>query len=127
MAAQFAPTENAMKKAAAVVVTLMMLGAAGLAFARQDSSSSKAKMTGWVVDEKCGARVANEKGSACAKKCIEGGQPVVFVDDKDQNVLKVANQDSLKSHAGEHVTVSGSVDNGTLKVDHVAAAAASSK
>jgi hypothetical protein len=111
-----------MKKAAAVFLTLMMVGFAGLAFARQDSSSSKAKMTGWVVDEKCGAKVANEKGSACAKRCIEGGQPVVFVDDKDQDVLKVANQDALKSHAGEHVTVSGSVDNGTLTVQDVSAA-----
>ena len=123
MRAQFCANGERMKKAAAVFVTLMMLGVAGLAFAGQDSGSSK--MTGWVVDEKCGAKVANEKGSACAKKCVEGGQPVVFVDDKDQSVLKVANQDALKSHAGEHVTVSGSVDNGTLKVDKVAAAASS--
>jgi hypothetical protein len=111
-----------MKKAAAVFATLVMLGVAGLAFASQDSASGKAKMTGWVVDEKCGARVANEHGSDCAKKCVQQGQPVVFVDDKDQSVLKVANQDSLKSHAGEHVSVSGSVDNGTLKVDKVAPA-----
>jgi hypothetical protein len=111
-----------MKKAAAVFATLLMLAASGLAFARQDTDSSKTKMTGWVVDEKCGAKVANEKGSACAKRCIEGGQPVVFVDDKGQDVLKVANQDALKSHAGEHVTVSGSVDNGTLTVQNVSAA-----
>ncbi|HZU21702.1 MAG TPA: hypothetical protein VE998_02650 [Terriglobales bacterium] len=111
-----------MKKASAVFATLIMLGAAGLAFARQESGSSNAKMTGWVVDEKCGARVANEHGSDCAKKCVQGGQPVVFVDDKDQSVLKVANQDALKSHAGEHVAVSGSVEKGTLTVQNVSAA-----
>ena len=109
-----------MTKAAAFFMTLLMLGFAGLAFARQDSA--KAKITGWVVDEKCGARVANEHGADCAKKCVQQGQPVVFVDDKDQSVLKVSNQDSLKSHAGEHVTVNGSVDKGTLTVDNVAAA-----
>lgn len=114
-----------MKKIAAVLtIVVLSLGAASLAFAYQNSSSSKAKVTGWVVDEKCGAKVANEHGSACAKRCVEGGQPVVLVDDKDQSVLKVANQDALKSHAGEHVTVNGSVDNGTLHVDSVAAAAA---
>lgn len=111
-----------MKKVSAVLMTCLMLGAVGFAFAPQDSGSSKAKITGWVVDEKCGARVANEHGSDCAKKCVQQGQPVVLVDDKDQSVLKVANQDALKSHAGEHVTVSGSVDNGTVKVDKVAAA-----
>ena len=112
-----------MRKLAAILMTCCVVaGLAGAAFAAGHDDSSKAKMTGWVVDEKCGARVANEHGSACAKKCVQAGQPVVFVDDKDQNVLKVSNQDALKSHAGEHVTVSGSVDNGTLKVDNVAAA-----
>ena len=63
-----------MTKAAAFFMTLLMLGFAGLAFARQDSA--KAKITGWVVDEKCGARVANQHGADCAKKCVQQGQPV---------------------------------------------------
>ncbi|MBV8206517.1 MAG: hypothetical protein JO041_06980 [Acidobacteria bacterium] len=110
-----------MKKTVAALTTLFLLPVcAGLAFAVQDSP--KATMTGWVMDAKCGAKMANEKGAACAKRCVERGEAVVFVDDKDQSVLKVSNQDALKSHAGEHVTVSGSVDSGSLHVDNVSAA-----
>lgn len=115
-----------MKKLAAVVLTCGLgLSATTFAFAGTfaGKDDSAKKMTGWVVDEKCGTKVANEHGAACAKRCVEAGQPVVFVEDKDQTVLKVSNQDSLKSHAGEHVSVSGSVENGTLKVDKVEKAA----
>ena len=45
---------------------------------------------------------------------------MVFVTDKDQQVLKVANQDALKDHAGEHVTIEGSTTaDGSLQVDKV--------
>src|SRR5918912_311682 len=84
-------------------------------------------MTGWVTDEKCGARGANAKGADCAKKCVEHGQPVVFVADKDQSVIKVADQDKLKSLAGQHVKVTGSVENGTLHVESAQAAEEPSK
>lgn len=110
-----------MKKIAALAMTACLMLGASIAFAAHDDSA-KGKMTGWVVDQKCGAKMANEGGAACAKRCAERGEPVVFVDDKDQTVLKVSNQDALKSHAGEHVTLSGKVDNGTLTVDNVAAA-----
>ena len=110
-----------MKKFAAILTaSCLVMVYAAMATSRQDSS--KETRTGWVMDEKCGAKMANEKGAACAKRCVQNGQPVVFVDDKDQSVLKVSNQDALKSHAGEHVSVSGSVENGALHVDNVSAA-----
>jgi hypothetical protein len=80
-------------------------------------------MTGWVTDEKCGARVANEKGANCAKKCVEQGQPAVFVSDKDQTVLPVDNQDKIKEFAGQHVKVSGTVADNKLHVESVEKAA----
>lgn len=83
-----------------------------LAFATDSS------MTGWVSDEKCAAHAGPGK-EACAKKCIDGGSPMVFVTDKDKQILKVDNPDALKDHIGHHVNVTGAVTNGTVHVDNV--------
>ena len=107
-----------MKKLAGLVAVLCMVSMMALA------SPKSSSMTGWVSDDKCGAKGANAAAEACTKKCLDGGAKMVFVDDKDQKVLAIANPDSLKGHEGHHVTVSGSVDNGTLHVDSVKMAAA---
>ena len=36
-------------------------------------------VNGWVVDAKCGVKMANAEGAACAKKCIGAGEKVAFV------------------------------------------------
>src|SRR5438105_8654333 len=84
-------------------------------------------MTGWVTDQKCGARVANAKGADCAKKCVQAGQPAVFVADKDQTVLPIDNQDKIKEFAGEHVKVTGTVADNKLHVENVEKAEAKGK
>jgi hypothetical protein len=78
-------------------------------------------VNGWVVDAKCGAKMAGANGAACAKKCIAAGEKVAFVPDGTQEVLIVDNPDSLKAHAGEHVTVMGNTDKDkkTIHVDSV--------
>ena len=78
-------------------------------------------VNGWVVDAKCGAKMASAQGSACAKKCIAEGEKVAFVPDGTQDVLIVDNPASLKAHAGEHVTVTGNTDMAkkTIHVDSV--------
>jgi hypothetical protein len=53
--------------------------------------ASGASMTGYVVDEKCGAKGAHPGAEACAKKCAEAGEKMVFVTDSDKNVLKLDN------------------------------------
>jgi len=84
------------------------------------ASPKSSKMTGWVSDAMCGAKGANASHAACAKKCIGGGEKVVFVTDKGQKVMQVANQDSLKDHAGEHVSIDASTNaDGSLQVDKV--------
>ena len=105
-----------MKKLSVVLVLVCMVSL--LAFAGSSSTSSKGTSgtwTGWISDEKCGAKV----DAACAKKCIEGGQKAVFVNDKDKTVYPIANQDAVKAHAGHHVTVKGTMDNNTLTVASV--------
>ena len=76
-------------------------------------------MNGWVSDAKCGAKNDSEQGAACAKKCLDAGGEMVFVNDQDQSVTPVANPDVLKAHAGHHVTVTGKVEDGKLHVDSV--------
>jgi hypothetical protein len=105
-----------MKKLLIVLFAIAFLTSASIA---KDSKSPKAtKMSGWVSDEKCG--VKDIDNADCAKKCAESGSKLVFVSEKDKSVLSVDNQDSLKGHEGHHVSVTGTVTNGTLHVDKVA-------
>ena len=76
-------------------------------------------MTGWVTDAKCAAKGGDLSNADCAKKCTQRGEKLVFVSDQDKKILSVDNQDSLKGHEGQHVMVTGKVDNGALHVDTV--------
>jgi hypothetical protein len=70
-------------------------------------------LNGMVSDAKCGAKV----DAACAQKCADAGEKLVFVDDADQKVWTVNNQDVLKGHAGHHVQVKAAVhDDGSIDV-----------
>ena len=92
------------------------------ASANSDTAKGKGKaVNGWVSDEKCGAKAAHAGAEECTKKCVEAGQKVVFVTDKDHKVLNVDNPDALKDHLGHHVSVEGNVDSsaGTIHVDNV--------
>src|ERR1043165_4767671 len=101
-----------MKKLLAIAAGIALLSA--LAFA------SGSAMTGYIVDEKCGVKGAHEGAEACAQKWAEAGEKMVFVGDKDKNVLKLDNPDAVKGHEGHHVTVTGSVNEGTLHIDTLA-------
>jgi len=103
-----------MKKwfAVLIVLTLVLVVVAG---------AKEAAVNGWVVDAKCGAKMASAEGAACAKKCIAAGEKVAFVPDGTQDVLIVDNPDALKGHEGHHVTVTGTEnkDKKTIHVDSV--------
>jgi hypothetical protein len=107
--------EESMKKLLAVIAGVAMLSA--MAFA------SGSTMTGYIVDEKCGAKGAHAGAESCAKKCAEAGEKMVFVGDADKNVLKLDNPDAVKGHEGHHVSVTGTVKDGTLHIDELAMAA----
>ena len=106
-----------MKKLLLVLFALAFVTTASLA--KDKASAGKAtKMSGWVSDEKCGAKDIDN--ADCAKKCAEAGSKLVFVSEKDKSIINVDNQDALKGHEGHHVSVTGKLDNGTLHVDKVA-------
>jgi hypothetical protein len=105
-----------MRKIALTLLALTFL--VSVSVAKDKAASGKAtKLTGWVSDEKCGAKDIDN--ADCAKKCAEAGSKLVFVSEKDKSVINVDNQDALKGHEGHHVRVTGKLDNGTLHVDKV--------
>ncbi len=66
-------------------------------------------INGWISDSMCGAKHAGS-GSACVKKCIEGGEAPVFVDENKKAVWSIDNPDAVKGFYGEHVTIHGTAD-----------------
>jgi hypothetical protein len=98
----------------AVAVVFTMLAIA------KDNAASGTSMKGWISDAHCGAKGAHAGHEACAKKCAEMGEKLVFVPDaKDGKILSIDNQSAVMDHAGQHVQVEGSVNNGTLHVESV--------
>lgn len=65
--------------------------------------------TGWISDSMCGAKHMGT-GSACVKKCIEGGMKPVFVDSHKQ-VWAIDNPGAVKENFyGAKVTVKAKED-----------------
>jgi hypothetical protein len=93
-----------------------VLSLSALAF---DDMGKSTTVNGWIVDAKCGAKGANAGGEACTKKCVAAGEKMVIVTDTDKKVIAVENQDAVKEHAGHHVSVTGTMGNGSIKVDTV--------
>lgn len=102
-----------MKKAMLVMFAFALM--ANVSFAKD--KPKEIKMSGWVSDEKCGAKDIDN--ADCAKKCAQNGSKLVFVSEKDKSLINVDNEDALKGHEGHHVSVSGKLDNGTLHVEKV--------
>jgi hypothetical protein len=90
-----------------------------LAGAMTASAADTETINGWISDAKCGVKGANAKAEACTKKCIEAGEKMVVVTDKDQKVLSVENPDALKGHEGHHVAVTGHVTGDSVHVESV--------
>src|ERR1700739_5123645 len=112
-----------MRKVLAICLAVCFVFAlSALAF---DDMGKSATVKGWVSDDKCGAKGANEKAEACTKKCLAAGAKMVVVTDGDQKVLMVDNPDALKGHEGHHVAVTGSVKGDSIHVDSAKLLAAS--
>jgi hypothetical protein len=80
-----------------------------LAFAPLSALAADATINGWISDAMCGAKHAGS-GAARVKKCIDGGEAPVFVDEAKKEVWTIDNPDAVKSFYGTHVTVSATAD-----------------
>ena len=72
-------------------------------------AAGSTQITGYISDSMCGAKHAGS-GAACVKKCIDGGEAPVFVDEAKKEVWTIDNPDAVKSFYGTHVTVSATAD-----------------
>ena len=79
-------------------------------FAAALTMAADGTWTGYISDSKCGAK----------------GAKYVFVDDVGQKVYVVDAQDKVAAHAGHHVTVKGTVEGDTLKLESIEMASAKS-
>lgn len=73
--------------------------------------------TGYISDSKCAAKGAKDEHADCAVKCVKGGASAVFV--VDGKVYKIDDPTKVADHIGHKVTISGTLDGDTVKVDSV--------
>jgi len=103
-----------------IVASLVVVFSFAVIAARAADST---KLNGYISDSMCGAKHAGS-GSACVKKCIEGGMAPVFVDEDKKAVWKIDNPDAVKSFYGDHVSVSATKDDDkkSVHIDAIEAA-----
>ena len=87
-------------------------------FAFASISAVAADWTGYIVDKSCSDKKAMWENEKCAAACIKKGSPAVFVTE-DGKVYQVSDQDKVVAHAGHKVTLSGTMEGDTIKVDNV--------
>ena len=105
-----------MKRVAAVLTAV-------LALAPLSALAADSTINGWISDAMCGAKHTGS-GAACVKKCIQGGEAPVFVDEAKKEVWTIDNPDAVKSFYGDHVTVSITADQDkkSVHINSIAAA-----
>ena len=101
-----------MKKFAAVFVLSLVMAFSAMA----------GEWTGYIADANCaakqGAKAASDAHANCAAKCIKGGAKAVLVT-AEGKVYKLEDQAKVTDHAGHKVTITGTMDGDTIKVDEV--------
>jgi hypothetical protein len=111
-------------------MTKVLALAAFLALASLAAFAENWTGTGYISDEQCAVSGSKAKKAAdwvnpdkfesCAQKCAKAGSPLVFVTE-DNKILKFDTDSTKKVMPllGHRVSLSGTLENGTLKVDKV--------
>ncbi|HZQ69775.1 MAG TPA: hypothetical protein VFA68_14730 [Terriglobales bacterium] len=86
----------------------------------KDVSSGAKSFAGVVTDSRCGARHqdASKSPSECAQICVRNGSSYVLVDG-DKSLMLAGDTAQIAKLAGQRVSVAGSLDGETLKVDSI--------
>ena len=104
----------------ASILTAVVIALAGISAlsAGDKAAAGSSTITGWVVDEYCGAKNANAEGTQCAKDCIKKGAKAVLA--ADGKTYNLSNQKLATAHAGQQVEVTGTVDkDGNITVEKI--------
>jgi hypothetical protein len=82
------------------------------------------EMTGYISESHCGSAhdSPSAANTACVKKCLNGGSDPVLVSNGKVIKIDAASKDKAVAHAGENVTINGTMDGDTLKIDSIQAA-----
>jgi len=75
------------------------------------------EMKGYISDSKCGAKHVKDHNAKCIEGCVKGGASPVFV--SKGKVYKVDDASKVAEHLGHEVTITGSIDGDTVKVESV--------
>jgi hypothetical protein len=106
-----------MRKFATIASLVAMVAIGVLAYA--GDAPRNASWSGWITDENCGAKNANAEGKACALKCAKAGAKLVLYVEGDKTLIGLDNQEEAMKHLGVPVTVTGTLDGGTIKVQKI--------
>lgn len=79
------------------------------------------QMTGYISESHCGTAHSSPSAAntACIKKCLNGGSDPVLVSDGKVIKIDPASKDKAVAHAGENVTVTGSMSGDNLTIDSI--------
>ena|ERR1700685_3438954 len=79
------------------------------------------EMTGYISDAHCGAAHSSpsDANTACINKCLKGGSDPVLVSNGKVIPIDAASKDKAKAHAGENVTVTGTMNGDILTIDSI--------
>jgi len=101
------------------LITIAGLAAFVLAGSLSFAGDTATTWNGWITDETCGAKNANADGKACALKCAKNGAKLVLYVEGDKKLVGLDNQDEAMKHVGVPVTVTGTLDGNTIKVQKI--------
>jgi hypothetical protein len=102
-----------MKQTSVVLrVVVFAVGLLASATALDSNTGKRLNLVGWIGDQRCSAKLAkastvNESDIKCVKACIDRGEKVVFIDERDKAVIAIHNPEAVKGHEGHHVAVIG--------------------
>jgi hypothetical protein len=79
------------------------------------------QMTGYISESHCGAAHSSPSAAntTCVKKCLNGGSDPVLVSDGKVIKIDPASKQKAVGFAGDNVTINGSMDGDTLKIDSI--------
>ena len=84
------------------------------------------QMTGYISESHCGAKhdSVSEANTKCVEACLKNGSDPVFVSDGKVMKIDADSRDKAVKLAGHKVTVDGTADGDTLKINSIQDASA---
>ena len=99
----------------AIVLTALAIAAIpALAGEKGHDHGKPVEMTGWIVDEKCGAANAKADAKDCVLECHKKGSPLVLA--SGGKTYKLSDQKRAQDNVGAEVVVKGQMEADAIKV-----------